>query len=474
MKWLRGAWNWFDQRVGFSKKILGVMRHPVPPGATSKKSGWMYVLGFATLFMFLLQGVSGITLATKYVPAPAHAYESILFISNEVFFGHFVRGLHFYGASAMVVLVLLHMARVFLTGSYKFPREMNWLSGVVLLFLTLALAYTGQMLRWDENGVWTVVVFTQFVGRVPLIGPWLAEFVLAGDTVGGATLSRFFAFHALILPALLIGFVGLHLYLVLHHGISEPPRAGHPVVPATYQENYEKMLEEKGKPYWPDAVWKEAIFSFGVLVVVALLAFLVGPRAMGMPPDPTILTANPKPDWYFLWYYALVEVKPRALDDVVMVYMPMAVGLALLALPFLRNRGERSPARRPWAVALVGVVAVFFVWLTVLGIRAPWVPDFSTQPLPPEVVGPADSLEYRGALLFYANGCQFCHAVVGEGGDNAPDLTNVARRLPSHEITFRIFNGIGNMPAYRDILTPEEMHAIVAFLVAIEEVDPGR
>lgn len=466
MRYVKGAWHWIVDRLGLEKVSKVLLEHPVPPETTSARSGWMYVFGFAAMFILLLQIVTGVALATKYIPSTAHAYESLQQITNEVQLGRLLRGMHYFGASAMVVIVLVHMARVYLTGSFKFPREMNWVTGVVLLFLTLAMAYTGQLLRWNQDGVWSVVVASYFAGRVPLIGTPFAQFLLGGETVGGVTLSRFFAFHVFAIPALIFAFLGVHLFLVLHHGISEPPKKGRPVDPKTYRQWYEEMLEKRGKPYFPDAAWKEAVFTTVVIVVIAVLAFIFGPRDLGFPPDPTQLAADPRPDWYFTWYYALLAIKPQGLEDFFMVYLPILALLALLILPFVASRGERSPAKRPWAVAIVGVLVLTFSWLTLIGLQAPWVPAFGTEPLPEELVDTTQVAAHEGALIFHAKGCQFCHRVAGRGGEYGPDLTDVAKRLPPSVITVRIVAGIGNMPAYANELTQEELEAIVAFLVA--------
>ena len=249
------------------------MQHPVPPNVN-----WWYVLGSATLVAFVVQIVTGVALAFTYVPAPNSAFDTLLFITNQATLGSVVRGIHYWGATAMVILITLHMIRVFMMGSYKFPRELNWLTGAVLLLLTLALAFTGQLLRWDQTAVWSVIVGAAQAGRMPVVGRDLARFILAGDTIGGATLSRFFAFHVFFIPAVVFGFIGLHLALVLRHGISERTRDGNVVDPATYRERYAGLLRREGVPFWPDAAWRDVVFGAAMvatIVLLALVAFLI-------------------------------------------------------------------------------------------------------------------------------------------------------------------------------------------------------
>jgi ubiquinol-cytochrome c reductase cytochrome b subunit len=466
---IRRAGRWLHDRLGLERIVDFAARHPVPPGVTGRK-GWMYVLGAATLAAFVLQFATGIALATQYVPSPAHAYDSLIHINEQVSYGAFVRGMHYFGASAMMLLIGLHMVRVFLTGSYKYPRETNWLFGLALLAMTVAMAATGQLLRWDQDGLWTVSVGAQLLAHVPLIGEWLARFVLAGEAVSGDTLTRFFTLHVVILPVLLILTIGVHLWLVLHHGVSEPPVAGRRVNPEGYRERYLRKAEAGGRRYWPDSAWREVVAGAVVVAAVMGLAWWFGPHGPGAPPDPTAVAADPRPDWYFRWYYALLWVKPRGLERFVMVYLPLAVALGLVLLPLVRGtRGERSPSRRPWAVAAVGLAAAAIGYLTYLGMRAPWAMDFRTQPLTAQAAGAAEGPVWEGARLFHARGCQYCHAVQGQGGAYGPELTHVLRRLPAEVVVARTLNGIGDMPAYRGVLTRDELTAILAFLRAQEE-----
>ena len=218
MRLLRQIWDWFDARTDTSKVLGPLLKHPVPP-----RTGWTYVFGSAILVALLIQVLTGIALATTYVSSAGQAYDSLRWITDQAFLGRLLRGMHYFGASAMVLLVGIHMIRTFLTGSYKFPRELNWVVGVVLLGLTILMGFTGQLLRWDQNGVWSTIVAAEQAGRVPFIGPTLARLLLGGQTVGGATLSRFFAYHVFFIPALIFAMVALHVGLVLRHGISESP-----------------------------------------------------------------------------------------------------------------------------------------------------------------------------------------------------------------------------------------------------------
>lgn len=468
MRILRRTGRWLVDRLGLQRVREFVLDHPVHPGQARGRSAWMYVFGAATAAAFLLQVATGALLVSKYIPSPAAAYQSLVHLNQEVFLGGFLRGMHYFGASAMVVLISLHVVRVFLTGSYKFPREMNWLLGVVLLVLTVLMAATGQLLRWDQNGIWTVVLGSQLLGHVPLIGPALAQFVLAGDQVGGATLSRFFAFHVVILPLLLIATIGLHVYLVLHHGVSEPPEAGRPV-DDDYRERYRRETERSGYRYWPDAAWREVVMGVVVVGVVMGLALVFGPKGPNQPPDPTAIAADPRPDWYFRWFYALLAVKPRGFETFFMVYLPALMLLAMVVLPFAFNRGERHPARRPWAVAAVLLVGAVLGVLTYQGMRAPWAMHFQTERIPAAVVGVAEGPVWEGAQLFHDRGCQYCHAVAGYGGAYGPDLTRALRRLPPGVFVTRTVQGWGDMPGYRGSITLDELERIILFLRAMED-----
>ena len=460
-KSLKKIWNWIDDRTGITENIVPIIKHPVPP-----KAKWMYVFGSATLFCFILQVITGVALSLLYQPSSSEAYQSLLFITNKAKFGNVLRGIHYFGASAMIILVGIHMMRVYITASFKFPREMNWISGVILLLCTIFMGFTGQLLRWDSNGVWSSVVAAEQLGRTPLIGKYLARLLLGGDTIGGQSLSRFYSYHVFMIPAMIFIFIGLHLYLVIRNGISEPPKAGQMVDPKKYRAWYKNMLKEKGVPFWPNAAWRDILFSAIVIICIICLAIIFGAPALSGKPDPAMLTTTPQPDWYMVPFFALFALMPHKIESIAMLLGPVLTVVILFSIPFISNRGERSPLKRPWAMYGVICVSVFVISLLVIGLKAPWSPHFKTKQLPLSSIHSKnpDSTIIKGVGLYYAKGCQYCHTVNNYGGKAGPDLTHIGNRLNDQELKIRIVNGGKNMPGYGGILTKEELNNIVAFL----------
>jgi ubiquinol-cytochrome c reductase cytochrome b subunit len=459
MKRLKRIWHWIDDRSGLTEIIGPIMKHPVPPGST-----WAYVFGSATLFCFILQVITGVGLSLLYQPSSAEAYQSLQFITHQAAFGRILRGMHYFGASGMIVMVGIHMIRVYVMAAYKYPREMAWISGVFLLFMTIAMGFTGQLLRWDSNGVWSSVVAAEQLGRVPVIGRWAARLMLGGETIGGQSLSRFYSYHVFILPAFIFIFVGYHLMLVIRNGISEPPKAGRPVDPKTYRQWYQDMLHKIGVPFWPDAAWRDMLFGALTIITIIFLAVTFGPPELTDAPNPSSIHAYPKPDWYMLSIFSLFALMPPKIESYIIVIGPVLTIIILLCLPFVSNKGERSPIRRPWAVFGSACVIIFVFSLFLLGMRSTWSPKFEVKALPPGKIHSVDPIVIKGGNLFYKKGCLYCHRIEGQGGQKGPDLSYVAARLSTTDLKIRIVNGGDNMPAYGGSLTNEDLSAIVAFL----------
>jgi ubiquinol-cytochrome c reductase cytochrome b subunit len=476
MRWLRAVGDWFDARLRLRETLLPMMRHPIPREAAGSM-GWWYVFGSASLTLLLVQILTGIGLAMVYVPSADMAYESLLYMNYDQPLGWFLRALHYYAGSGMTVLVLAHMTQVFLHGAYKYPRELTWVLGVFLLLCTLGMFFTGQVLRWDPDAYWGLGIGGAMVGRVPVIGPWLVRQLFGAPVIGAESLTRFFALHVFIIPGALLLFLALHLWLVLKRGISAPPAPGQVVDPKTYDAEYEKQLKT-GVPFLGDAMKKDIFFSALAVLVVVVVAAFVGPKGPTGPPNPTLAGANPRPEWPFLWIFALLALSPPGAETVIMLVFPLILIVALLLVPFLSNRGERAPSRRP--VAVLAVIAIYTVLgvLTYQGVASPWSPHmtaWSGDPIPDNLVRNSTPLQLQGAAIFQNKDCRNCHALEGKGGKRGPDLTNVGTRLTRNQLIDQVSNGTpggikqgdpggGNMPAFGSQINPAEMTALVEFL----------
>jgi ubiquinol-cytochrome c reductase cytochrome b subunit len=475
-RWLANIGAWFDHRLKLRETFGPMMEHPIPRGAAGPM-GWFYVFGSASLTLLVLQILTGIGLSLVYIPAADQAYESLLYLNYQQPLGWFLRSLHYWSGSGMVVMVIIHMTQVFLFGAYKYPRELTWVLGVILLLLTLGMAFSGQVLRWDPDAYWGVGVGASMAGRVPGAGPSLVHLLLGGPIIGGDTLSRFFALHVFVLPGLLLLVLAAHLWLVLKCGISEPPVAGQKVDPATYDAKYEKELAQ-GEPFAGDAMRKDIFVSSVVVLIVITIAALVGPKGPSGPPDPTMPNANPRPDWPFLWLFALLSLSPPSAETFIILVFPVLLIIGLFAVPFISNRGERAPSKRPVAVVSVVVIFVLLGVLTYLGDTAPWSPvmtAWSSDPISEQKVRQSTPSQLQGAVVFQYKCCRNCHAIDGVGGHRGPDLTTVGTRLTRDQLIDQVSNGTpggGLMPAYGKQMSPAEMSAVVEFLTSLRP--PGQ
>src|ERR1700729_1346157 len=269
MRLITRVGEWFDHRLQLAAPIREAAGHPVPRNTAS----WFYVFGSAALTVFLLQVVTGILLALIYVPSAGEAWSSLQALNHQVPLGWFIRAMHGWGSNFMVAIVLIHMTQVFLFGAHKYPRELTWIIGVFLLLMTLGMAFTGQVMRFDQDAYWGLGIGASIASRVPILGPAVVKLMLGGPIIAGATLSRFFALHVFVIPGMLIGFVCLHLLMVVKLGINEWPMPGRVVRRATYEADYHALTKQDGAPFFPYAIWKDMFFAAFIILAVAACAF---------------------------------------------------------------------------------------------------------------------------------------------------------------------------------------------------------
>ena len=455
--------TWLDRRLQLAAPIREASEHPVP----RKTASWWYVFGSAALVVFILQIVTGILLALIYVPSGGEAWSSLQALNHDVTLGWFIRALHGWGSNFMVAIVLIHMMQVFLFGAYKFPRELTWIVGIFLLLMTLGMAFSGQVLRFDQDAYWGLGIGASIASRVPIAGPAIVKLMLGGPIIAGATLSRFFALHVFVIPGMLIGFVCIHLLMVVKLGINEWPMPGRLVKKATYAAEYHELTKKDGEPFVPYAVWKDMFFAAFILVAVAACALYFGPFGPTGRPDPTIIQTVPKPDYFFLWLYALLSLLPPSLETPALLIGPVVVIAVLLLLPFLSGEGEKSWRRRPIAVLTILLTAISLGTLTHLSGYTPWSPHmnaWSGDPVPEQFLHGTTALERQGALVFQVKQCRNCHSLGDLGGQRGPALDSVAVRLTQDQLIRQVIQGGGNMPAYGKNLSPAQTTALVAFL----------
>jgi ubiquinol-cytochrome c reductase cytochrome b subunit len=463
MRLIRELGQWFDHRLQLGKPIQEAMSHPVPRRAAS----WAYVFGSASLTVLILQFVTGICLAFVYVPSAGEAWNSLQVLNHQQAFGWFIRALHGWGSNFMVAIVLIHMIQVFLFGAYKYPRELTWIVGVFLLLMTLGMAFTGQVLRFDQDAYWGLGIGASIMGHVPLIGGNLVKLMLGGPIIASETLSRFFSIHVFIVPGALIAFVGVHLLMVLKLGINEWPVPGRVVKRETYLKEYHELTHKDGVPFVPDAFRKDLVFSGLVILAIVACAALFGPHGPAGAPDPTVVQTAPRPDFFFLWLFAALALLPPSMETFLLLVGPaIAIGL-LIALPLVSPTGEKSWRRRPIAALSLLLIVVSLAAFTQLGVKSPWSPvmdAWTSTPVPQKFLDGRSPLENQGAIVVQEKQCRNCHALGDEGGKRGPALDVVATRLTEDQLIRQVLQGGGNMPAYGKNLSPAETTALVAFL----------
>ena len=340
MKLFHALRTWLAERydIGTVEHFVQKQAHkPLPP-----QTGFWHTFGSLALYLFINQVVTGILLMVYYRPTEATAFESVRFIMTKAYFGWLIRGLHGWGATLMVICVLIHMMHTFFMGAYKKPREMTWVIGVFIFGCTVTFGFTGYLLPWNQLSYWGTVVGTEIAGAIPLVGQYTRLLLRGGEGVTGETLARFYVVHVVVLPWVLTGLIAAHLFLMRVQGLATTERVGE-----------EKPIEEgKGIPFFPTHVLKEAMV-FCLLIGALVTMIVIWPPHLGEKADPFSTPEGIKPEWYFLSTYQLLKYFPKTLGLFVSV-IPMTL---LLLWPFLDRSPERDPKRRPIAVT-VGIVGL--------------------------------------------------------------------------------------------------------------------
>ena len=399
--------DWLEQRTGIESAIRHFLYEEIPAS-----SGWRQVFGSVALFLFLLQAFTGILLALNYAPTPGDAYNSLRYIMTEMTGGRIIRNAHHWGASLLIVVVVLHMAQVFLWGAYKKPRETTWMVGVVLLLVVLAYGLTGYLLPWDNRAYWGTVVTTQIAAKAPLLGPYMARLMGAGDgAVGVVTFARFYALHVIMLPPLTLLLIGAHIYLVRKHGVT----------PAA-DDNRPK------KPFYPEQVFKDTIAIFAAFAVLVVMAVWVH-APLGRLADPTDNSYVPRPEWYFLFLFQTLKFLEGPMEVAGSTVLPGLAVLALFLAPFVDRGNLVKVTQRTTAIGVLVLAALGWTTLTLAAIVTTPRPAAEAvqiggvqnwQQLSPE--------ELAGIGYFRRENCSSCHGM-GEGAvKDGPDLTKVAIR----------------------------------------------
>ena len=399
---IRGVVDWLEHRTGVETAIKEFLYEDIPAS-----SGWHQVFGSIALFLFMTQVFTGILLAFNYAPTPGEAYNSLKYIVTELTGGRMIRGLHHWGATLMIITVVVHMGQVFLYGAYKKPREATWMVGVVLLLIVLAYGLTGYLLPWDNRAYWGTVVSTQIGAQVPIAGPYVSRLLGGEGPIGVVTFARFYALHVLLLPPLTMLLMGVHIYLVRKHGVAPAPDDVAPKV-----------------KFYPRQVFKDTVAIFITFIILFTMAIAVNVPLERLA-DPTDTSYIPRPDWYFLFLFQSLKFFKGPLEVIGSVVLPtVAIGVLFL-IPFIDRGAMRRVRQRTLAIASLCLAIIGWTGLTVTAVATtPKQPDQTAE----NADGPQDwkeltPEELAGIAYYRKENCGSCH---GPGAKTGPDLTSKA------------------------------------------------
>lgn len=400
--------KWFKDRLSLDGIIEAATGEKIPGGAS-----FFYTLGSATLFVFMLQVITGIWQLFYYVPTIDHAYDSMSYLRIQVPFGWLIHGIHYWGANIMTVLIALHLIRAFIWGAYKKPRELTWLIGVLLLLLVVGLIFTGAALPWDERGYWAAEVGTSIAGTTPLIGSFLEKFIRGGISMGQLTLSRFFVLHTAIIPGISFLIIAFHLMAFRKSGSVGP-----------WKKSRQSVLGN----FWPDQIAMDMIVSGLIFLLIVWLSAYSPPPFTG-PADPADSAFQPKPEWNFLFLYQMLKIFKEPLEVIGIVVIPSLIIFLLVIIPFIDRKKTHNPAGRIGMMTGGFVFTGIILTFTIIG--------YYSKPPGSKNQGNAKNIVAKnqkninlspsaasGKKMFEVMGCTACHIMSGIGGKVGPDLTN--------------------------------------------------
>ena len=449
-------------RIGWEKGISPFLYKELPA-----KTGWSATLGSLSVMLFGVMFVSGVFLAMYYNPSPDKAYEAIDYIMNELPWGKILRGIHHWGASAMVIAVFLHMMTSFFAGSYKTPREVTWITGVVMLLIVLGLGFTGYLLPWDLKAYWATMVSTNIPKDIPVIGNFVSRVALGGESISGSTLTRFYAIHVVLLPALLVAFIAFHIYLVRVHGIAEPADEADPS--SNGSEPAPAATSARRYRFFPEHLWRASVvftIAFAILIALSIWAHVPREEKAGTPVESYL----PRPEWYYMWLFQLLTFFPGKWEAVGSLLIPFLLVSLLFALPFLDRRSRKLGARnRPLPLAVGASLIVGLVFLTAMGFAGAK-PYGQVTPVPDR---PLSASEQRGLYLYVERECAYCHQINGQGGHRTgPDLSNEVNKRRTRQYLAQYIrdpksiNSTSIMPKYD--LPQGDLDALADFILSLD------
>jgi ubiquinol-cytochrome c reductase cytochrome b subunit len=442
--------DWLDHRTGLPTAVRTFLYEDIPAS-----SGWHQVFGSVAIFLFLVQALTGALLAFNYAPTPGDAYNSLRYILTEVTAGRLMRGLHHWGASMMIVIVVLHMVQVFLYGGYKKPRETTWMVGVVLLLLTLAYGLTGYLLPWDNRAYWGTVVTTRIAAQAPLVGSYLMRLLGGDGEIGVVTFARFFGLHVLLLPPATTLLIGVHIYLVRKHGVAPAP--GDEAVPP--------------KKFYPQQVLKDTISIFIAFSILFLMAVMVRVPLEQLA-DPTDTSYIPRPEWYFLFLFQTLKLFKGPLEVLGSTVLPGLAVLILILVPFIDRGAMIKVTRRTFAAAVVVLAMIGWGGLTMAAVvttpkeQSEIAIDYS-EPTDWMQLSP---VEMAGVGYYRAENCASCHSLTGNSAGVGPDLTRTASRRTAAWMIQHFKSPAGvrpgsSMPPIQ--LSDSQLNTLAAFLLKL-------